>query len=58
MVENTKVSREIINKLRLVEKFIDDLYFGKQQYKPRIAFIGNALSDVIAELEGARSPVQ
>lgn len=54
MAKNIKVSQEIIDKLRLVEKFISDIYYGKQQYKPRIAFISNTLSDVIKELKGSQ----
>lgn len=52
MAESIKVSKEIINKLRLVQEFITAIYSGEQQYKPRIAFIASTLDDVITELKG------
>lgn len=55
MVESSKVSQEIIQKLHLVQEFLDDVYDGKQQYRARIAFISNTLNDVIIELEDKQS---
>lgn len=57
MAKNIKIDQRIIDKLNLVEEFIDDLYFGKEPYKDRIAFIANTLSDVINELKAIVCPV-
>lgn len=51
MAENIKISQKVIHKLHLVQKFITEIYDGKQQYRPRIAFILNTLNDVITELK-------
>jgi len=51
MVGDIKISQEILDKLNMVQEFIDDLYSGKQQYRDRIAFIANTLDDVIKELK-------
>lgn len=51
MVGDIKISQELIDKLNMVQEFIDDLYSGKQQYRDRIAFIANTLDDVIKKLK-------
>lgn len=51
MAEGIKISQEIIDKLNMVQEFLDDLNSGRQQYRGRIAFIGNTLDDVIKELK-------
>ena len=51
MVGDIKISQELIDKLNMVLEFIDALYEGRQQYKDRIAFMANTLSDIIKELK-------
>ena len=51
MASDIKISQEIIDKLNMVQEFIDELYYGKQHHKPRIAFMTNTLSDIIKELK-------
>ena len=46
-----KISQELIDKLNIVQEFIDELYEGRQHYKDRIAFMANTLGDVIEELK-------
>ena len=51
MTKKSKINQGIINKLDLVQKFIDEIYFGKQQYKPPIVFISNTLNGIITDLK-------
>lgn len=51
MAGDIKISQEIMDKLNVVQEFIDELYFGRQHYKERIAFVGNTLNDIIEELK-------
>ena len=51
MVGNSNISREIIDKLNMVQEFVDDLYFGRQHYKSRIAFIANTLNETVETLK-------
>ena len=51
MVNDIKTSQKILDKLDLVQEFIDDLYWGRRHYKERIAFIANTLNDIIEELK-------
>ena len=47
--------KKMVEKLRKVEKFIDDIYFGKTYYKDRIVYINDLLVEVINELEGKQT---
>ncbi len=51
MAENNKTNQELIHKLQLVQEFLGDLYAGRRQYRPRIAFISNTLDEVITQLQ-------
>lgn len=51
MVGDIKITQELIDKLNMVQEFIDELYYGRQHTKERIAFIANTLSDIIKELK-------
>ena len=51
MVDDIKTSQEILDKLNLVQEFIDDLYWGRRHYKECIAFIANILNGIIEELK-------
>ena len=51
MAGDIKIIQESIDKLNIVQEFIDALYYGKQQYRERIAFIANTLNDIIKELK-------
>ncbi len=51
MVDDIKTRQEIPHKINLVHEFVDGLYWGRQHYKERIAFIANTLNGVIEELK-------
>jgi len=51
MASDTKISQELIDKLNMVQEFLDALNSGKQQYRGRIALMINTLDDVIKELK-------
>ena len=58
MAGDIDISQENIDKLTMIQEFIDELYSGKQHNKPRIAYISNTLNNIIKELKSIQENKQ